>query len=743
MSSIDCATDSLENDSHGMFRLLPWSSPGVGANKVMAEDLKMLVASKQRKSPILDGPAMQPKLKRKRGDSNDQAAVLTGHVVAKSRMGDYERAVPLPTDHQKPASARLPSNDSSDNPHATPTKQTQRSRSLTEHSATPRSDPPRVNGPTVAPTKMDIDQLRETLDAQLSLEVLLKHDELRLIEQEMAKCQVALEQLRRCAEIPYPGSNVMGISTSVSDGTGMAVQAEANGRRPPISPAPWGVTDGPYTRHYAKWLLPDPHFDGGEAHSGASLLSPTNYGSLDGRPTRASLGETGYVAGKSRSQRGSTNARLQALSSGYPPPKDKAGPMIIKRKNDGQLVKLICLDCRRDNFSSTQGFINHCRIAHNRNFASHDAAAMASGEPVEVNEAGMVVGGSSDSSNNTGVGYVHPLIRSAHMVESMSRANIQRRPSGDGQTVGRSSNNAGAESRSRPKKRRLSSPTTPTMSFKASSDTPHLSSLLERRGIRLDLQRIVGDAKITVDLAAYSSEEGSEDEAAGARIEPHLDRSQLSVHGGRQPTRTTMPQTASQRPTSRKGLEKANQKLRQLKTSVPTKTTPYTSPYAPPLAPAANTQLDGTRDIDMTVDGSENSSPHIMESNQAPSLVSDDDEYEAPSESESPSPSSSEADSDQDFDHIEVEDDEGTATSTTTTDAKTDPGLASPAKPQARSLSKSLKRNNNNKGRRKSRVVSSPLVMLTRSKDDRRVSLVSPNLTPTKPKRDTGRRHHR
>lgn len=733
MSSIYCADNPLENNSYGMFRLLPWSSPGVGANKAMAEDLKMLVASKQRKSPVLDGPAIQPKLKRKRGDSSDQAVVLAGNVVAKSRVSDYEG------NHQKPASARLPSNGSADTPHATPAKKTRRSRSLTEYSATPRSDLPRVNGPTLVPTKMDIDQLCQTFDAELSFEVLLKHNELRLIEQEIAKCQVALEQLRRCAEIPYPGSSVTGLSASVSDGTGMAVQAGTN-NQPPTSPAPWGVTDGPYTRHYAKWLLPDPHFDGGEVHSGASLLSPTNHGPLDCRPTRA---EAGYVAGKSRSQRGSANARLQALSSGYPPPKDKAGPMIIKRKNDGQLVKLVCLDCRRDNFSSTQGFINHCRIAHNRNFASHDAAAMASGEPVEINEAGVVVGGSSDPSNSTGAGYVHPLIRSAHMVESMSRANIQRWPSSDGQTVSHSSNSQSSptvESQSRPKKPKLSPPTTPATSFKASSDIPHLSSLLERRGIRLDLQQIVGDAKTTIDLAAYSSEEGSEDEATGARIEPHLDRLQLSVHGGRQPTRTTMSQAASQRPTSRKGFEKANHKLRHLRTSEPTKITPYSPPYAPPLAPAANSQLDRAPDIDMAVDSSENSSPHIMESNQAPSLVSDDDEYEAPSESESPSPSSSEAGSDQDFDHIEVEDDEGAATSTTTTDAKTDPGLTSPTKPQARSLSKPLKRNNNNE--RRSRVVSSPLIMLTRSKDDRRVSLVSPNLTPTKSKRDTGRRHH-
>jgi hypothetical protein len=64
-----------------------------------------------------------------------------------------------------------------------------------------------------------------------------------------------------------------------------------------------------------------------------------------------------------------------------------AGLVIQKRKSDGLVIKLVCLDCRRENFSSALGFITHCRIAHDRSFASHDAAADACGEPVEVDEA--------------------------------------------------------------------------------------------------------------------------------------------------------------------------------------------------------------------------------------------------------------------------------------------------------------------------------------------------------------------
>lgn len=44
--------------------------------------------------------------------------------------------------------------------------------------------------------------------------------------------------------------------------------------------------------------------------------------------------------------------------------------------------RLECLDCKRSDFSSAQGFINHCRIAHQREYASHEAAAFACGQTV-------------------------------------------------------------------------------------------------------------------------------------------------------------------------------------------------------------------------------------------------------------------------------------------------------------------------------------------------------------------------
>ena len=237
---------------------------------------------------------------------------------------------------------------------------------------------------------MDSNRVGETIEAQLSLDILLKHNELRLINQELAKCQIALEQLRRCSLIPYPTSQGTPESMfNVSNGTGPAV---AQGESVPQWATPYGVADGPYTRHYAKWLIPDPSFDGAQVEWNRSFDSSRVSNAVsEGRSTRYSIAEGSTPTGKARSQRGSTGIKLQSLSSGYPQAKEKAGPCILKRQ-DGQMVKLVCLDCKRENFSSTQGFINHCRIAHRRDFKSHEEAAVASGQPIELDEAGGIVG---------------------------------------------------------------------------------------------------------------------------------------------------------------------------------------------------------------------------------------------------------------------------------------------------------------------------------------------------------------
>ncbi|GFF39232.1 hypothetical protein IFM46972_05813 [Aspergillus udagawae] len=702
-----------------MFRLLPWSS-ALGGNKVMAEELKMLAISPHCASPGLNSIGL-PQLKRKRSDSNDAAAVEDAPVATKLRSDDASssslsgKKTLSSTVNGEPAVSRNSASlgDSPSNSSVSKSSKSPRRRQSSSSSSSIVADK------TAAPRKVDVDTLRETLEAQLSLEVLLKHNELRLIDQEIAKCQIALEQLRRCAEIPYPGSHVAGVSQSVSNGTGMAVRAPGDGVAP-ISPAPWGVTDGPYTRHYARWLMPDPRFDGGEFESGTPL-TPGALGTAlaEGRSTRGNPIDGGYLAGKSRPQRGSAGAKLQSLPSGYPTPKEKAGPMIIRRKSDGVLVKLICLDCRRDNFSSTQGFINHCRIAHNRNFASHDAAAMASGEPVEVDEAGAVVPGKNETPSTTAAGFVHPLIRSAHVIEQSTKS-ASSVPEGAGDTTTPRRHSVAS-------RRASSAVETPSMhsqagkrttsvggqashhnSFTGSPDTPHLSSLMQRRGVGLDLDQLVGEAKTTMDLEAYSSGAESEDDPAETSVDAA--------------TQAQKPLGNRARPGSRKGFDNTNHHSPSLNGYFP-------SSYGPASSVSRSTAMEDLR---------EGLSPTTLESNQAPSLVSDDDDYGAASESDSPEPSSSEAgDQDEEFSHIDVEDDEDAAASPATTGPKSDPDMASGAAHPSKSLSRSLRRSST---KNKGRVMSASIAPVKRSKDEKRVSFVSPNSRSAKGKRNASKK---
>ncbi|PTU22448.1 hypothetical protein P175DRAFT_0529504 [Aspergillus ochraceoroseus IBT 24754] len=714
----------------------------------MAEELKMLATSPHCATPPVNAFTL-PQLKRKRSDSNDSATGRDVPVATKLRTDDAP--APIVTLKQRPSTTETHAHNLSPAPLPDPSSDNKSSQSppSPENRRSGPSDHAR-DKPDARERKVDVDRLRETLEAQLSLEVLLKHNELRLIDQEIAKCQVALEQLRRCAEIPYPGSCVTGPLQSVSNGTGASVWAPGNGPAP-LSPAPWSVTDGPYSRHYARWLLQDSRFDGGDPEPGTPMAvagTPV----VEGRSTRGNPIDLGYLAGKStRPQRGSAGAKLQSLPTGYPPPKERAGPMIIRRKSDGIFVKLVCLDCRRDNFSSTQGFINHCRIAHNRNFASHDAAAMASGEPVEVDEAGAVVGGKPEPPAGVAPGFVHPLIRSAHVIESTTP-----------RTPPLSSASSASEISKRPSPSRNASSTveTPRLlsaqslrdgqntpvtakasndAFMASVDTPHLSSLMKLRGVvGLDLGQLVGEAKTTVDLNGYSSEEGESDtESMSPSVTLKLKSKPLGSHVGRQPMRTTASQTASQRPDGHKGPDKINHKPLSLETLTPTRPTmPYQSPYGP-----VSSHPEELREVD-GMDHVSNMSPNTVESNQAPSLVSDDDDdYEAASDSDSPGPSSSEAeDAEDDFSHIDVEDDDDTTTSTTASDPnpKAGVGMASAAAPRASPMPKAMRRGS---VRKQGQLISSSVVPLDGGREEKRVSFASPGSSPAKGKKDgSGRR---
>jgi ADA HAT complex component 1 len=379
-----------------MFRL-PWSTESPGDNIMEKSSLH-----KSRPMPVVEMPKFMNQIKRKRTDSPEPASTQHVHVVKKwkgvhgettpavvangsasSTNGVVLESVKFATAQAAP---KVPAVEAVDaRPMAQPSRKESPSKSKVPKTQKPASKPEPVNAPTTA-MKSGLSPMQQAIEAQIDMEILLKHNELRLIEQELAKCQVALEQLRRCSLIPFPGTE--GLSEDLSLGVGASLQPPS-GYTTPQYAAPWGVTDGPYTRHYAKWLISDAKFD---PVSERTLAQQAHgyFGVGEGRTTRGSFGDYGSSS-RGRTSRTSTGMlKIPALGES-PAPAPKIDPLLHKRSTDGQWVRLFCGQCQHSNFSNTQGFLNHCRIKHNQVFKSHDQAAIACGILVDVNESGNPV----------------------------------------------------------------------------------------------------------------------------------------------------------------------------------------------------------------------------------------------------------------------------------------------------------------------------------------------------------------
>lgn len=647
----------------GMF-LLPW---GAGSRNEKATDEKANIPVTMKTSlPVTQLPALN-RMKRKRRDSGSPISPWQNHDSGKIHVDQisHEELSPSPvTNSSTTGPLQRNSNQTSvmlaDTGGAMDWEGTQKGRVCMDDS-TPLGEPSQLvaqevgedeNGPARSdPTSLAI--LRETVEYEFNLEILLKHDELRLIDHEIAKCQAALEQLRRCHIIPYPA-----VTSNVDDmqivGSGSGPKFDTKAMHPP----PWGVADGPYARHYEKWLIPDSAFDGNSVEVMAPPR-PAGQGANKALPERITRGsisaENGALSSTSRSQRGISSARLQVLPHGYPEHKEDKGPMILKRSTDGHMVKLICTDCRRENFNSAQGFINHCRIAHNRGYASHDAAAIACGEEVDINI------GESCFTTSASAGLVHPLIRSVRSTPHVPLLPFPRQEDSSIQT---------------PRMKSIQAPLT-RYSFTPSSQTPHLSAHFARIGLGGDLEEMVNDAKtrVNVDTDVYISsdeEDQDQDEVMQDAFDGPADathsRSTRGVirEGGRLPFRATMSPAPLEHPPSSKGVRGARKPDniahifdRALYTS------PYSASASEPSANAARPLRDG--DSSHLID-TENTSPVLnlspntpIESHPAPSLVSDDGDLEnTHSESESPS-SAEDEEGEEDYLDIEVEDHDAAA----------------------------------------------------------------------------------
>ena len=645
--------------SHGMY-LLSWSSSA--RNDKVLKDKANFLPTQQQRSPMTQIPLLN-KMKRKRSDGRPASPLLEcPSAKRKTENMSYvgipaveTRKIILP--RQEDQLARIPNSDQANSGQVPTDMEWERAYESTHpqeslHERPTKSKVDHHDTDASRPTKM-LDApaaLREAIEAQFSLEILLKHRELRLIEQEFAKCQVALEQLRRCQVFPYPASSSTfeGMQAAIT-GAGKAYDNRAR------YAAPWGVANGPYTRHYERWLIPDSAFDDSVADY---IPTPTVGGEfVPERATRGAKAEKGTIAGKSRSHRGSNGARLKALPHGYPEPKEEKGPMIVKRSSDGKMVKLVCLDCRRSNFNSAQGFINHCRIAHSRQFLSHDAAIEASGEEVDMDMEGGL-GESSGSQASASAGLVHPLIRSAlvRTTNLDSATSSSRRKKTQSVATPRDqlpSALSSPQAMPTPRQHGLGTPenlrTDPTP-FNPSPQTPHLSALFARMGRGGDLNDMVAQATTSpeIDLSLSSDEEDEQEQVspAGQLVVSQSRSTRGVLQAGYLPARTTKSPTPLERLPSHPGIPSNSFRPHPL---------PSINGHYDYQAPYHN--RDHLRDHDSPIHEHAsplNLSPNTIESHTAPSLVSDDGDYEN-THSESETPSSGESDDDEDhYIHAEV-----------------------------------------------------------------------------------------
>ncbi|EME44377.1 hypothetical protein DOTSEDRAFT_72017 [Dothistroma septosporum NZE10] len=622
-----------------MFRL-PWC----GDNHDQFKLSEKAHLDKMRPSPVVEIPNMLQHIKRKRSNAETSLPqIAPSPKKMRPEVGGAQQ-LPTPTSPFVSSHVRIPSTAETplQAPQAHPTltsdngstilkdSQAQAAASLASQSIIQEDHAPPVSANATAPSDgyfaprtahdmasknlpdvlSGLTPLQQTIENEFNMQILMKHNELRLIEQELAKCQIALEQLRRCELRPYPGTS--GPESSVSEGRGPAVVPPPGFSRP-SHPPPYGVTDGPYARHYRHWLLNDPQFD---SISPQTLAQAEYLANTAGRATRNNGQHHSRHASKSvkSSARGS-DAQLAIPNYPQPAPvKDKNAPLVLRRSTDSQLVKLICKDCKRGNFSSIQGFLNHCRIAHKVDYKSHDMAAIDCGQLMDAQELanlppethatpapkphapGRSVSHPTITMPKASSSFVHPLNTPAATPLHTPKPTPPHR-------IGSS---------------RPIAPTMPVKSgslssnFKPSSQAPRLSAHFAKHNLGGDLEQAIANAKAKVD---FSHDEDMQTPETPDVMSPAL---QFQA-GARMPSGTThfVAGHGTDRPVSRKGFRQ------------PTQSRPRPAPLAP-APPRGMHMHDGTlsspQDATMSPHGADN----------APGLVSDheDDDHGSPSDDE-------------------------------------------------------------------------------------------------------------
>ncbi|KAK9237445.1 hypothetical protein V1525DRAFT_404003 [Lipomyces kononenkoae] len=317
-------------------------------------------------NPQQDGPPrLRPRLRPQSPpfDKDSPAATHASPTKSTTIVPEPEKSTVNPSSHAESLPLTTPhaattTTTSSSSPDISPAPSTTASQG-TRLAHSERSDKQMRMAPSTTTAVVETVDGPKRLDAaidvirrQFDLEILLKHRELSCIEDEIAKVHIMMVQLRRCA-----GKTIDG-------------QDEPDD----------------FAKHYAQYLLPDRRY--------SECTRPDLYNkSPEGvSPTSAAPDSLDAAAGgagmQSRSRSIPTTNRMHlpqystnGTVGGNPPPEG-----CIYRRPDGILVRLVCKDCSRITFGSAQGFINHCRISHGREFTSHDNAAQCCGEELKESD---------------------------------------------------------------------------------------------------------------------------------------------------------------------------------------------------------------------------------------------------------------------------------------------------------------------------------------------------------------------
>jgi ADA HAT complex component 1 len=206
---------------------------------------------------------------------------------------------------------------------------------------------------------------------------------------------------------------------------------------------------------------------------------------------------------------------------------------------------------------------------------------------------------------------------------------------------------------------------------------------MKSRGAGINMEKLVEESRKPMNLGILEDSETDDVRGPPARAS----HASLGARAGRQPMRMPVDQTDGASD-SRKTLDRGQSP--PFEQATPSRPQSFLD-----ISLAGKSQSLHSRESDSL--DHQTLSPHAVESNQAPSLVSDDeDDYEAASDSDSSTPSEAD-EQEQEFRHIQVEDDERAAAPSAAAEAKPGPSLASPAPQSGPPLSQPLKRGRSNK----------------------------------------------